>query len=584
MANQATVSFPGVSSVVSATYTLQHGITPGSAIVETAPQTNFIGAGGTLTFTFTRDSGGPIVLTLPNCKIARAEFSIGSQGRTWRLQILDRRWKWAFPTISGFYNLRNDKGQLLDEAGVLIRRTKKNARELATLLLQAMGEVGFDVAALPTDSYPTVEWDADNAAHALSELAEEHGCRVVLGLDNVAHVYALNVGAALPIRQEAIDYSGSIDPPEAPDKIGAACAYVRHQSDFVLEAVGLNPDGRILPIDQLIYKPGLGWESSDPPEFNSILDPKDRDLAKQTVYRWYRIALPTILYTIDAAGNAVTRQVTHLDELLPLDSTMADTYFDGGSEREREAISYGVWHDGQDGATPQQARLEPIVNYTDPYAKKATITSGFTLDTQLGIVKFSRQIFKWKTLPVPPGAFEYKPQPADLALRTATVLREVDSRLFRRFVFERNLGTNFGTGVALTKADGLVPSVTTRFAPGITLVVGAAPMSGTTNLTTIQTDAQRVLDGIEAQYTTSLPESALYAGIIAQSPDGAIQQVTWNIGPNGATTQIARNKEVAGVSSLYAVRRLMEKQRQQKAQHHAAGKIASSIRKRGRYW
>ena len=579
MANQATVSFPGVSQVVSASYTLQHGITPGSAVVETAPQANFIGAGGTLAFTFTQDVGGPVVISLPNCKVARAEFSIGPQGRIWRLQILDRRWKWAFPTISGNYNRRNEKGQVMHEAGVQVRETKKSARELATLLLQAIGEVGFDVAALPTNSYPTVEWDADNAAQALAQLADDHGCRVVLGLDNAVHVYKLNVGVALPILATAIDYSGSIDPPEVPDKIAVACAHLRHQSDLVLEAVGEDVDGKIVPIDQLVYKPPGGWETSDPPEFNAIPNPQDRERAKKCVYRWYRIALPLNIYTLDAAGTPVRRQVLHLDEILPLEDEMVDTYFDAGSEKERPAIAYGVWHDGHDGATPQQAKLEPIVNYTDPYAKRAIVPHGFSIDADLGLVKFSREVFKWKTLPI--GGFELKPQPADLALRTAFVLRETATRSIKRHLFERSLGTNYGTGTAIVKIDTIVPTVTTAFAPGVTLVVGAMPSSATTNVATLATDANQLLDGAEAQVATDFPESALYAGLIAQSPDGAIQQVTWAIGPGGATTRIARNKEVAGVSSLYAVRRMYERQRGVKAPAVLSGRVVKRLLKRG---
>ncbi len=579
MANQGLVSFPGVSQVVSASYTLQHGITPGLASVETAPQANFVGAGGTLAFTYVRDIGGPVVISLPNCKVARAEFSIGPQGRIWRLQILDRRWKWAFPTISGFYNRRNEKGQVMDEAGVPVRQTKKNARELATLLLQALNETGFDVAALPTTSYPTVEWDAENAAQALAQLADDHGCRVVLGLDNAVHIYKLNVGAALPLLPEAIDYSGSIDPPEVPDKIGVAYSHIRHQSDFVLEAVGEDVDGKIVPIDQLAYKPAGGWETSDPPEFNTIANPQDRERAKRSVYRWYRIALPHTLYTLDSAGTPVRRQITHLDEILPIETEMVDTFADGSTEREREAIAYGVWHDGTDGATPQQAQLLPIVNYTDVYAKKATIQSGFSIDAALGIVKFSRETFKWKTLAG--GGFEYKPQPADVVLRVCVPLRDVATRGMKRFVIERSLGTNYNTGTAIVKRDDLVPTVLTTFAPGAALVVGATPTSGSTNIATLDADAQRALDGIEAQYQTDFPENALYAGLIAHSPDGAIQQITWSIGPGGTTTRIARNKEVAGVSSLYAVRRMYERQRGQKAPAVLSGKVVRRLLKRG---
>ena len=548
-------------------------------MIETAPQTNFAGAGGTLAFTFTRDVGSPTTINLPNCKVARAEFSIGPQGRIWRLQILDRRWKWLFPTIAGTYNRKNESGVTINEAGVPIRLTRKNPQELATLLLQAMGEVGFDVSGLPTNVAPTVEWDFENAAQALAQLADDHGCRVVLGLDNAVHIFKLNVGIALPVLPEAIDYSGSIDPPEIPDKLGVACAHARHQADLMLEAVGENTDGKIVPIDQLSYKPAAGWGMSDPPEFNALVDVRARELAKKSVFRWYRVALPIKLYTLDAAGAAYIRTITHLDEILPLESEMVDTYTDGGTEKERDAIAYGTWLDGHDGTTPQQSPLKPILFYTDAYAKKATIQSGFTLDAERGIVKLSREAFKWAVDPA--GGFINQPLAADLILRTAFALRDVNTRALQRYVFFRSLGTNYGTGTAIVKRDDIVPTIISRYTQGSAFTVGATPLSFTDNIASIQADAERALDGAEAQYSVDFPESASYAGLLGVSPDGAIQQVTWQVGPGGATTQIARNKEIAGVSPLFALRRMYERQRGVKAPANLTGQIVKRLLKRG---
>lgn len=577
MPNQARVSFPGVAQAVSATYTLQHGITPGEAIVETAPQANFVGAGGTLTFTFSRDVGGPVVIGLPNCKISRAEYRRGSDGKIWRLHILDRRWKWAFPAIGGGYNLRNERSEIVDDPTSPIRDTKRNARQLATLLLQAMNEVAFDVGGLPVDSFPTVEWDQDNAAQALAQLADDHGCRVVLGLDNAVHVVQANIGAPLPALAEAMDYSLTIDPPEKPDRFAVACARVRYQADLSLEAVGKDLDGTVKPIDRLSYKPAGGWQTGDPPHFNGIANVLARALAVESVFRWYR-ALPGFkLQAFDELGQAVEKRIDGLDEILPLEPDMAERLLDDGRWKERPAVVWGVWLDGTEGAVPQQPILKTLKAYDDPYALAAIYRDGYGIDAANGIVKFHKPVFRW--LPAA-GGFARQPYAAQLALRTAFHLRDAATRGWHRYLRFRNSGTAYGTGTAVVKRDDLVPVLVTDYAAGAQLVPGMPTTKGYDNLAAISVDAERALDGIAAQYAVDQPESALYAGLLAVTPDGAIQQVAWTVGPQGATTRVGRNKEVlTGATRPHKVRRFYERLRGTR-EPNLSGEVARRVLRR----
>ena len=100
---QGLAHFGGITSLLSATYTLAHGITPGVATLYVPPQTDVIFRAGPLVFTY-----DAITITLADCILDRISVQYGSDGRKiWALHILDRRWKWKFAgRISGYYNVR----------------------------------------------------------------------------------------------------------------------------------------------------------------------------------------------------------------------------------------------------------------------------------------------------------------------------------------------------------------------------------------------------------------------------------------------------------------------------------------------
>ena len=77
-----------------------------------------------------------------NCSIVRLEQTHEPYKDT-VYTIQDRRWRWKHKFVNGSYNVK-------DETGTAIGSTLKNAREIATLLLNALGETGYDVTAIPT--------------------------------------------------------------------------------------------------------------------------------------------------------------------------------------------------------------------------------------------------------------------------------------------------------------------------------------------------------------------------------------------------------------------------------------------------
>src|SRR5581483_10810005 len=224
---QGLASFPGVGSVKSADYTMSHGITPGVCTLVCAPQAGLEAVVGPLVFTF-----GRAAVTLPDCKIESHVYEQGAAGQLWHLTIHDRRWKWQYGEISGSYNLRAEDGSLDPDRA-------KAPQDLAKLCLAEMGETAADVSAMPNYTRPLVEWDRTNPAQALAALADEAGCRVVLGLDNVVRVVPTGV-----VREQ----SPTIKIPDVPRALVVSCGKTRYQCDFGLQAVGLELDGTIVPI------------------------------------------------------------------------------------------------------------------------------------------------------------------------------------------------------------------------------------------------------------------------------------------------------------------------------------------------
>lgn len=272
------ISYPGAISIASADYTLLHGIAPG-VVRMSCNAVDDVALGGTVTL-----GDGRQRLVLTGCRVDRCEIDASSSGYTATLYLFDKRWRWKLGQINGHYNEPSPRiydvprvvapGQQAgnqpateppEKLPDIQEPTRKNARDLAKLLLETMGERTYDIAAIPSNDYPEVKWEAAVPAVELQNLAERYGCRVVYRPDVDGVLIAkLGVGAQLPDGLLDSDNLG-IDPPEPPGRIVVYGAPVRYQVRFELEAVGLDFDGVVRPIDDLSYTPAQGWESAGPP-------------------------------------------------------------------------------------------------------------------------------------------------------------------------------------------------------------------------------------------------------------------------------------------------------------------------------
>lgn len=264
------VSWPGIVAVESMSGTVSHGIQPALFQLVTLPQTLPPSTYGDLVFS-DRVHG---TISLRNCKVDRITSSTGPGGTTWRLEILDRRWQWAFGRIDGLYNRTDPRGKL-------IPWSIRSPTELAVLCLEAMGERGYKVDLPPglprsiglnlarylllgenfpqSVSNPPAEWLAVPPAQALARLADRFGCRVVYSpMSDTVSVVPLGKGITVwPSGWPAEEISPTDDPPEAPSAVGVVGAPIRYQMRFLLEPVGQDWDGQYVPIDQLTYTPTL---------------------------------------------------------------------------------------------------------------------------------------------------------------------------------------------------------------------------------------------------------------------------------------------------------------------------------------
>ena len=549
---QGLFHYPGIQHIISGTYTLSHGITPGVATLQIAPQRNFPTLVGRLRMTF-----AGWFLDFRDMKIDKHSFTYDENGLVISLSLLDRRWKWRFGEWSARYNIREaDKGGEIDPP------SDTSSRVIADDLFDAMGETVYDVGHLPEEPRPELTFDVQNPAQALAELADMFGCRVVLGLDNVVKLWRGGVGAALP-RLNLMADGLTLDPPERPDRIGVMCGPTLYQADMLLEPVGTDTNGEIVPIDELSYAPEDGWENSNPLSFKDIGDttrPYDyrRELAMQSVYRMYRIATETGIdgEPFFVPGRTNGEPIKH-KQLLPIDDHMVETetHVDGDGRIRTERRPAQVWGTyyfagppRYAGHTPEPINDRPVPNSMDP---KTHYKKAFTIDKERGIVKFSEPVYRFDD-----DVGEKTYHPARIALRTAVVFRGTRSRMpdryYRVFAYPPPLLT---TPDQVLRHDELVRKIFPGYSVGDGLIV---PGELYDNVAQLDLESDYYIEGEKLKYRQEYPQEIKYMGLIPINLDGAIQQVTWTVGPQGATTQASRNTEHSYYLPPYAERRFLE--------------------------
>lgn len=584
----ALATFPGVDQILTATYSWTRGIKPSVAQIEMPPQANFVAQTGDLVFF---DVNGTVI-TLTNCKVDRFDFVVDQRGQILRLQILDRRWQWEFPKISGHYNLRHDTGPLINDVTFganVIWNTVKNAQELATLCLQAMKESSYDVSVLPTDAFPIVEWEEETAAQALEQLCEEFGCHVVINLLDEVVVCKVGVGALLPANLAILAGSGALDIPEIPDTITVVSAPTRIQDDLPLVPMAMEVDGTIVPLAKVSYLQNVTIDHNDLEYMHFITDPLCNRAARASVFRLYQVGTPLQLSILSEDGTQVdTITIEDILEIAPLEDSQCDMMLFEGVARPRPAIVYGMWYAGSDAWANGVDHLSPIdpavldqlatpgtmpgggwpATSPQGYAEAAIYQGGFSIDRERCLVTFAEPVFWFDPSSGSLGS-------ANIVLRTSFHFRDKDTRAYRRYVRKRTTGSNLGTDERRDLKEDIIPLLrvksdpafqTTSYlsnsfpldpsAPYLNNINQQFPVVGQSGVGPgCQAQADYYLDGIQQSYQATAPQTVNYAWLQPVSLDGAIFQATYNLSVNGFTTTLSRNTEQPRRTLPYQLRR-----------------------------
>lgn len=515
-------SFSGVplEDVHGCNFTLSHGIEPSVAALTVRPLKVNPQEVGTLSFTM-----GNTRVVFPECRIEDIVMQPAGAGpRYWTLKILDRRWKWKFGEVSGHFNRRRADG------GLDFQRTPQ---QLAAYLLRAEGEVNFDVSQLPNVIRPEVRWESANPMQELARLCDQCGCRIVLGLDNRVRLWRVGNGAALPVGGKAIKSAGQgFKKRVRPSSIKVLGGPVLYQTKLLLQAVGEEIDGSIVPINDLSYTPTLnnrrGWEESYE-DFSEVTrtymrDGRQlecRDLAQNTVFRWYQV-LGQADRTRHVHGCPFVPNFMH--QIRPLrDELLEYASDDQGIPRVIPAYVEGVYYTGGFSL----ANTVPGVKYSGE----------FSVDGERALVMFNEPVYRLVAVTLGATRVYTARYPADLYLTTSYSVKRNDNDMPLLTQREKNYGGNSGPEI-IRMAEVQERFITTyngnQFAGLIEFpFVGAA-----------QRQLEDRIRIEESKYNVEPSADIEYSGYEAISPDGAIQQVTWNqVAGQTASTRASRNRE-----------------------------------------
>jgi hypothetical protein len=504
----ASASFPGINTTLGAEFTLSRGVYPSVCTLWLLPQSVLDLAPGTLTFNF---AGGSIAFPGAAADLGFLRKTWDAKRPRWSLQILDRRWTWKSKAISGRYNIRLATGAV-EEA------SRKNAQQLASLILEALGESGFDVSRVPTSVYPPFTWNNASARQALQDLCDYVACDVVLGLDNRVTIWPLGVGADAPQNQNQRHSVMRHKPRRIPGRIRLLGGPNVYQNKFSLEAVGREADGTQEKLADLTYAPDE-WTAESPWSFPTATEDDDRAAAFESVYRQFRI--------LELAGGGLkpsdsTYAVTKLAQLLPLKPTILEVAAD------LDDIEYD---------------LPPYLsgtywNYADSPENldDARYTGPWKLDHAQGVAETTKPIFKLDT--------SYQFASPDLYLTCAYSVRDDEGNLE---ILEVE-GAATGTGDLILQRPELFQTFRAKY-------TGTAVESVVKNTDDVLPEAQAYVQMFQSKFASPWAYEMEYAGLLPIALDGKIAQVKWSCHTSRQPLTLV------GVNEEFDVHNLSDKQR-----------------------
>lgn len=510
----ASISFDGLRDdlIEGGEFTLAHGPTASSGTIITRPQPTWPQKQGTL-----RISQNGRTVELKNCLLDDSTLTL-SGGPVVRVTVLDRRWKWAFGTISGRYNVYREDGSLDDN-------TEKSPQELVALLATAIGEPQIDAGGLPKDARPFVDWQQNNPARALAELADRYGFTIVLGLDDRVRLLKQGEGALLTFDGTTSDGGDSLNPPDLPDTIRFIARPDVYEWDFELEAVGRELNGEIVPIADLSYAPTeWGWMGADILwDFCRVEDEEARRLAQESVFLWYRMKLPTGGLNIPGVSFTIRRC-----DQIEWRGHQVRMVLQDGVRSFLPPVVYGNFYNDRETWENEfpSGTVTPLMREEIDYDTRGVYHHGFSVDPDRHLVRFSRRVVKFTD-----DSSNYQTGAADLRLRIAFTVRDetTGEQLHRYRDFPTGAGN--GTKPQVVRSNDLSFTQHPIFTGNS---FGAYTLEN--NEAEFNREAEEYFAATMQQYQVSRPQAMTWQEIRPVQPDGAIRSVSWRIGGVPETT------------------------------------------------
>jgi hypothetical protein len=413
------------------------------------------------------------------------------------LKVFDRRKLWEYAAgISGEYNvIRTNE---------YVSAKQKNLRQLGRILMDALGETTADVSVLPTNIYPPVSWECEDAVKAAEVLLSEHGFSVALGYDTEAvKIVRLGSGATLSTVDRCVGsdtYDVNLVPRYVRNCFAPSVAQVR----LKLEAIGLDTDGSWLPIDDLSFAPVGGWGKVPPHTLNgaTVALTATQELAAQAyVFRAYRVkGFADDTWDIpDGSGT-----LTDLTDILPISNRLLQT------EDIRSDLSYSPASVYGKYLREADEMKNPVVLGSETTVIGDRVSGrGLEFYGDVGMIVFHKPIYY-------ADADEFKP--ADLWLEAVIRVRDTTNFAWRHYEYDVEVDAT-GYGYHNVKHDLRAETVVEYNASHVV-----------TGFTTNETDLEAVGDAmavaVAGMYTATAGQFVAYnKPKLNLRCDGAILQV-----------------------------------------------------------
>lgn len=600
---QGEIFYPGVQKVISADVVRGHGISPSNFTLTIAPQQFLPSRTGAIVLRY-----GTKVVNLPGCMIAQNSWKYDQNGYIWQFTVLDRRWRWRYlekdakgfgRTVNGKFNTRLPHGPVerMDPA------TKKSNKDIVALCLKTMGEKGYIIENMP-DRYDELYFDHASPADALQQVCDLAGMRVILQFNNRIRIAAVGSGSLRLPNGPVIFQNDSSFPQERPDELHLVCGPNRYQMDIYCEPVGDDVDGLVKPIDDLSYKPVLGWKYGDlihfldVPLFNGSIGDwrnyvRPRELARASVYRKYRIGgtqnSNLVNKSFSIPGYPDKTKIRTTREILPIGQQLIEPTFDDklGWFRPIENIVWGIFAYTQSNNTTEDVATGPdgeslplwtfkpamVIRERSPItgqelpSKSTTVAppEEYDIDTDTGIITFRDVKYRYSNLL---GVVTDRQHlPAVVWLRCGVCVNDPDTRVPIRHVEKYVMPNNDKTGVIKEIHDD---SLFVRYLPTYSPGRPDSITGFTSNIDIVKGIAQDRLRAEARKFQTRGPQLRTYATWDNFEMDGSIHQICYHLASDGkATMTVCLNDEMTILTMPYNERRFYEKIRYEEVERDA---------------